>query len=137
MSEKKYTPSPWKLCYKDDDHSMCMSVIVPASSKMKVENDRRLCDDPNRMDVIAVVFHQLPPFAGMMIDDSGMDVDIEVSDANANLIAAAPELLEALEDMLSGWRYIRRNHGDLYGVGWDRAEEKAKAAIAKAKGEQA
>lgn len=57
--------------------------------------------------------------------------------SNAHLIAAAPELLEALEDILSGWRYIRQdpNHKALYGVGWDRAQEKAEAAIAKAKGE--
>jgi hypothetical protein len=39
---------------------------------------------------------------------------------------------EALEDMHSGWRYIREQHGDLYGVGWDRAENKARAALAKA-----
>lgn len=45
------------------------------------------------------------------------------------------ELLEALEDMLSGWKYIRDNHGDLYGVGWERAQGKAESAIAKAKGE--
>lgn len=48
------------------------------------------------------------------------------------------ELLAALENMLSGWRYIREaygeTHGDLYGVGWDRAEAAAIAAIAKAKG---
>jgi hypothetical protein len=44
------------------------------------------------------------------------------------------ELLEALEDMLSGWRYIRQQHGDLYGVGWDRAQDKAESAIAKARG---
>lgn len=55
--------------------------------------------------------------------------------ANANLIAAAPELLEALQDMLSGWKYIRQTHGDLYGVGWDRAEQKATEAIAKALGQ--
>src|SRR5690554_6545988 len=55
--------------------------------------------------------------------------------ANARLIAAAPELREALEDMLSGWKYIRESHGDLYGVGWDRAQNKARAAIAKVKGE--
>jgi hypothetical protein len=35
---------------------------------------------------------------------------------------------------LAGWQYIRRTHGDLYGVGWDRAENKAVAAIAKAEG---
>ena len=48
--------------------------------------------------------------------------------------SAAPDLLEALRDMLSGWKYIRESHGDLYGVGWDRAQDKAEAAIAKATG---
>ncbi len=36
---------------------------------------------------------------------------------------------EALSDILNGWRYIRQSHGDLYGVGWDRAEGKADAAL--------
>ena len=35
----------------------------------------------------------------------------------------------ALADMLSGWRYIRQSHGDLYGVGWDRAQGKAENAL--------
>jgi len=39
------------------------------------------------------------------------------------------DLEEALRDMLSGWRYIREAHGDLYGVGWDRAQEKAEQAL--------
>lgn len=56
-------------------------------------------------------------------------------DENANLISAAPDLIEALQDMLSGWKYIRAQHGDLYGVGWERSEQKAIAAIAKALGE--
>lgn len=47
-----------------------------------------------------------------------------------NLLAQRDALREALTDMLSGWRYIRQNHGDLYGVGWDRAEDKARAALA-------
>ena len=55
---------------------------------------------------------------------------------NAHLIAAAPDLLEALQDILSGWKYIREQHGDLYGVGWDRAQDKATAAISKALGEE-
>lgn len=62
--------------------------------------------------------------------------DAEEQEANARLIAAAPELLEALRDMLSGWRYIRETHGDLYGVGWDRAQGKAEGAIAKATGKE-
>lgn len=38
--------------------------------------------------------------------------------------------LEALRDMLAGWKYIRDTHGDLYGVGWDRAQGKAEEALA-------
>lgn len=35
----------------------------------------------------------------------------------------------ALEDLLSGWRYIRESYGDLYGVGWNRAQRKAEQAL--------
>ena len=50
--------------------------------------------------------------------------------AEIERLRARVEVLEAaLRDMLSGWRYIRETHGDLYGVGWDRAEEKARAAL--------
>jgi hypothetical protein len=48
------------------------------------------------------------------------------------LQAENAELLAALKDMHSGWKYIRETHGDLYGVGWDRSQGKAEAAIAKA-----
>jgi hypothetical protein len=43
--------------------------------------------------------------------------------------AEIARLQDALRDMLSGWRYIREQHGDLYGVGWDRAEQKAIRAL--------
>lgn len=43
------------------------------------------------------------------------------------------ELKAALQDMLNGWRYIRGSHGDLYGVGWERCEQSAEAAIQRAK----
>ncbi len=39
------------------------------------------------------------------------------------------ELEAAAADALSGWRYIRQNHGDLYGVGWDRVEGKLSKAL--------
>lgn len=41
---------------------------------------------------------------------------------------------EALADALGGWRYIRANHGDLYGVGWDRVHLKIDAARSAAAG---
>jgi len=56
-------------------------------------------------------------------------INSTVAEANACLMAAAPALKDALEDMLSGWRYIREQHGDLYGVGWDRCEDAARAAL--------
>jgi hypothetical protein len=46
-----------------------------------------------------------------------------------DLRKAAQAALEALTDMNSGWKYIRSTHGDLYGVGWDRADAKANDAI--------
>jgi hypothetical protein len=45
------------------------------------------------------------------------------------------ELVAALEDMQSGWRYIRQRYGDLDGVGWERCERSATAVLARAKGE--
>jgi len=49
--------------------------------------------------------------------------------------ALVAQLVEALADMAGGWAYIRGFHGDLYGVGWDRAQSKADAALAAARGE--
>lgn len=43
---------------------------------------------------------------------------------------ADDELHQTLCDALSGWRYIRETHGDLYGVGWDRVERRLDAQIA-------
>jgi hypothetical protein len=64
-----------------------------------------------------------------------------LSDANKLAFAravlnacGAPGMYEALRDMLAGWKYIRSFHGDLYGVGWDRAQGKAEAALSAATG---
>lgn len=38
-------------------------------------------------------------------------------------------LEDALLDARSGMRYIRETHGNLYGVGFDRVEEKATKAL--------
>lgn len=40
-------------------------------------------------------------------------------------------VLDALKDARSGWRCIREDHGDLYGIGWDRVEQKLTEAIAR------
>lgn len=68
--------------------------------------------------------------------ECGQDLQMTISKNDVALIAAAPDMLAALEDILSGWLYIRQVHGDLSGVGWDRAQEKAESAIRKARGEE-
>ena len=49
-----------------------------------------------------------------------------VCEANAHLIAAAPDLLEALEELADQYQYVNQ---------FDSFYEQARAAIAKAKGE--
>lgn len=49
---------------------------------------------------------------------------------NTRLTAQLAGAVEALTDLIAGWRYIQEHHGDLYGVGWDRAERKAAAVLA-------
>ena len=100
--QPKHTPGPWG--WKEG------GVVFGGPMRHYVNGSAQ--------DQIAMVCH-MPPGAG---DQS----------ANAAIIAAAPDLLAALKDMREGWRYIRQHHGDLYGVGWDRAEKAADAAIAKA-----
>ena len=67
--------------------------------------------------------------AGVGYSQQTMDAVVREREELRSLSA---KLLEALKDMHSGWKYIRETHGDLYGVGWDRAQEKAEAAIARA-----
>lgn len=85
--------SKLKLCYKDDHDYKCMSVIVPYNSPLKRVNDGRLEDDPHRNDVVAITFHQSPPFVGVN------DCDPDVADMYGELFASAPELFDALYDL--------------------------------------
>jgi hypothetical protein len=110
MSEKTFTPGPWQTMPEEHDKQYVRIRGTQLGERYKIAN------------VLA------PDYEG------ANELEADETRANARLIAAAPELLEALRDMLSGWKYIREVHGDLYGVGWDRAQEKAESAIAKATG---
>ena len=80
-----------------------------------------------------VVKHERFPFQrevkaedGYICDMEGLsDDDMPTVAANANLIAAAPEIYEALKNLCNGSTAIRADD-------WDRAE----AALAKAEGRQ-
>ncbi|MEP9172144.1 hypothetical protein ABKT63_18045 [Enterobacter hormaechei] len=72
---------------------------------------------------------------GKICDVAGLDVGREAAFANASLIAAAPDLLEALQlafaDMSGGMKSCGHN-----GYACTCSYEKAKAAISKALGEE-
>lgn len=51
--------------------------------------------------------------------------------ANANLIAAAPDMLEALKELYSDWSILTSSYG---GAAIERIDDMVKAAIAKAEG---
>ncbi len=61
-----------------------------------------------------------------------VDRTIPAGEANARLIAAAPELLEALEECLARMDELQKHTN--YPLAWPRV--KGRAAIAAAKGEQ-
>ena len=79
-----------------------------------------------------------------IVTEENQDEHEAIQEANARLIAAAPDLLAALEELADCEQKYRSAH-DLRGDGskeagraWDlmrRAGDRARAAIAKAKGE--
>jgi len=52
-----------------------------------------------------------------------------------NLESRLTLLTEAARDALAGWNYIRRHHGDLYGVGWERVQMKLEQALTQPEAE--
>lgn len=99
--EKKYTPGPWK-CSQHLGHHV-WSVHMDAGYRGR----------------------------GSTIVDGVAGIDIEQRLANARIIAAAPELLEALNELANGYS------GNRWDVGIALRLKKARAAIAKATGEPA
>lgn len=96
----------------------------------------------NKYRSIGAGEHGTEPVIAIIEPFYGSDRNLGDSSANARLIAAAPALYEALTDAIAGLRYVREHYhdertasGDLYGIGFDRVEQKAAAALAAARGE--
>jgi hypothetical protein len=61
---------------------------------------------------------------------SGEDgLEYAAADELDALRAENARLRGALADMYAGWRYIRLHYGDLSGVGWERCDASARAAL--------
>ena len=101
MSQSNHTPGPWTVDWSDDGPLIYTGDLMIASVSGSTEH----------------------------IKVRG--IDEQTTEANASLIAAAPDLLEALERLLT--------HGERGNLYYERGEDaevvnQARAAIAKAKG---
>jgi hypothetical protein len=103
MTTHQHTPGPWALA------GGCDFIVSTVATQ---ERFNIFCGNP------AIVCQFFEENCG------GVCLDFENKEANARLIAAAPELLEALEAMLNG-----------YGGELPKLDAIAFAAIKKAKGE--
>lgn len=99
MSDPKHTPGPWGI--EQTDTANWIGPMRPDGVKIA-----EIVADTDR--------------------DGLTDEAMERNDANARLIAAAPELLEALEVLFDEWMHFGRPSTETM--------EKAESAIAKAKG---
>ena len=79
---------------------------------------------------IGVSAARIGPKSGAVAWPSGVDDAQEL--ANARLIAAAPDLLAALQHMVD----MYQRHFDVMPVAWQTADDIARAAIARATGGQ-
>lgn len=113
MTEAKHTPGPWHYDWTQKVNGVIQSYAVGPA--------RRPLDEIDHIDTIVEV-----------------DNDTNNAEANARLIAAAPELLEALEQSLD-WTvdFIESGDAGFWDVDKDENVIRMRSAIAKAKGETA
>lgn len=110
MADKKFTSGPWKVIFLTEHTGEECVLVIPTDVHGVHRGSGPICEVLSKK-----------------LDDAD-----EISISNAKLIAAAPEMLEALEDAIAicekDMQYILYN-GRLRSV--------LHAAIAKAKGEKA
>lgn len=111
-----HTPAPWAV--GRDGRS-----IVSDGGKIVLHASARIVEDREAGDI--------EPRAVATIHFRPADIELAVTAVNshASLKQRVEELEAAAADALAGWQYIRKIHGDLYGVGWDRVEEALTKAL--------
>ena len=126
MSQAKHTPGPWVAIFpehrqKHEGSDITMYEVMTEKTRKQLREEGLDHYDRRHEDVanVSIVSHHF-----------WRDMNDDEAKANARLISAAPELLEALQHYLSQDE-IAEGYGG--GVGGS-ARDQARAAIAKATG---
>jgi len=126
MKQTKHTPGPWR-----NDYSPSTGFGCGYGKSQIIDGDNR---------PIAAVAAVEPPDAPMYEKGEFSQATLDLLEANARLIAAAPELLEACKLLYKAWEELLPNlkNGVVqdYGLVLTTAPLKATAAIAKAEGSE-
>lgn len=114
MSKAKHTPGPWTVdaVMSEYLHDICLDYEVPGGGSPIV--------------IASVDFHDH--------EDASPVISARAADANARLMAAAPELLAALATLVSAWESVSPRVQVPDEINVDSHWNAARNAIAKAKG---
>ena len=116
MSDTRWTPGPWRVEMGYSDWGLPRShAVVP--------------DDGSKFDFDSMIaeVHSLQPYCA---GESRVNIEKACTDiANARLIAAAPDLYEALDSILLSFSHEHLDH-----ISGGDCGSKARAALAKARG---
>jgi len=126
-----FTPGPWFVRHCDDERFMCMTVV---SSIDRGESNSGRFD--NEEDTIAITYHQCLP--AVCADNPEDPEDVEIREANARLIAAAPEMYRELNTMVAAAECLMNRVVETKGVkamdDMEIAIRSARAALSRVKG---
>ena len=118
MTKTLWTPGPWSVPHFADDDTQCNCGYVLA--------------EYGGMGAIATV-HVCKEMRGDWGDDEGPDA--VSARANAHLIAAAPDLYEALADLAAAYKSLCLMTGKTFYEDDCSQYQRSTAALAKARGE--
>jgi hypothetical protein len=118
-----HTTGTWQMCLPENGRPHHIAVFI----------------DGNKAELASVDFSHLRTAMNLIKAKEGREIELDVSyeaqEANANLIAAAPELLDALESSLKFfWRFCEYDRSILLLKNPDHPVFKWESAIEKAKG---
>jgi len=137
MNNTKHTPGPWRLTHSTPAWGSSHKYVIWAEMPYQIYQGREGKSTPiGSIDMNEFYGHrwQFPTDAdGEMIKDASFNRSELNAEANAKLIASAPELLEALKNMIDFADSIGRTR--FGNEGWARIEAH-KALIKKAEGHE-